>query len=51
MNNYFIELYKKLQSMSLDGRSLDSILNSLPWKLVETKPDGTEIYECEVKSE
>ncbi len=47
MLNWFFELFKKVGS---DGRNLDSILNSLPWKLKEIKSDGTEHYECEIKN-
>jgi hypothetical protein len=49
VDNFFFNLYKKFKSMGGDGRDLDSMLNSLPWKLIETKLDGTEIYECEIK--
>jgi len=27
------------------------MLNALPWKEKERKPDGTIIYECEIKNE
>lgn len=49
MDNFFISLYKKFQSMGMTGKDLDGMLNSLPWKLIETRTDGTEVYECEVK--
>ena len=49
MDNFFLALYKKFNKMGMDGRDLDSMLNSLPWKLIELKEDGTEVYECEVK--
>lgn len=51
MNNYFLNLYKTLSKMGMDCRDLDSMLNSLPWKLKEIKPDGTQVYECEIKNE
>ena len=46
MLNYFFDLYKKTGG---DCRDLDSLLKSLPWKKIETKPDGTEIYVCEIE--
>jgi hypothetical protein len=51
MKNFFLELYNQLQSMGMTGKDLDSILNSLPWKEVERKADGTIVYECELKNE
>jgi hypothetical protein len=49
VDNFFIALYKKFQSMGMNGKDLDYMLDALPWKLVETRADGTEVYECEVK--
>jgi hypothetical protein len=51
MNNFFLTLYKKFNKMGMDGRDLDGMLNSLPWKEKERKEDGTIIYTCEVKNE
>lgn len=49
MNNFFLELYNTLKKMGMNGKDLDSLLNSLPWKERERKPDGTIVYECEIK--
>lgn len=51
MNNLFLELYNKFKKMGMNGKDLDSMLNSLPWKEKERKEDGTIIYTCEVKNE
>jgi hypothetical protein len=51
MSDFFLDLYKKLNKMEMNGRDLDSILNALPWKIKETKADGTVVYECEIKDE
>jgi hypothetical protein len=51
VDNFFLALYKKFNKMGMNGKDLDSMLNSLPWKLIETRADGTEVYECEVKNE
>lgn len=51
MDNFFLSLYKKFNKMGLDGRDLDSMLNSLPWKLKELKDDGTGVYECSIAEE
>jgi len=49
VDNFFLALYNKFNKMGMNGKDLDSMLNSLPWKLKELKDDGTEIYECEVE--
>ena len=46
MDNFFLNFINK---MKITGKDLDSMLDSLPWKLIETRDDGTEVYECEVK--
>jgi len=51
MDNFFLNLYNKLNKMNMNGKDLDSLLNSLPWKEKERKPDGTIIYECEIKDD
>lgn len=51
MKNFFLELYQLLNQINMNGKDLDSILNSLPWEYLETKPDGTKIYTCEIKYE
>lgn len=51
MNNFFLSIYKKLNKMNMNGKDLDSILNSLSWKVKEKKADGTVIYECEITNE
>lgn len=51
MKNFFLELYKKLEKMGMNGKDLDSMLNSLPWKETEKKSDGTIVYKCELKDE
>lgn len=51
MDNFFFGLYQKLTKMGMDGRDLDGILNSLPWVEKERKPDGTIVYECEIKDD
>lgn len=48
MDNFFLNLYNKINKMGMDGRDLDRILNSLPWKEVK-KEDGTIFYTCEVE--
>lgn len=49
MNNFFLVLHEKFSNMGMNGKDLDSMLNSLPWKFKEFKNDGTEVWECEVK--
>ena len=48
MDNFFLSLYKKFNQMGMNGRDLDSMLNSLPWKEVK-REDGTIYYTCEVQ--
>ena len=49
MDNFFLALYNKFSKMGMNCKDLDSMLNSLPWKIKEVKEDGTMIWECEVK--
>ena len=51
MNNFFLELYRKFEAMGMNGKDLDHMLNALPWKEKEHKPNGNIIYECEIKNE
>ena len=48
MDSFFFGLYKTLNKMNMNGKDLDSLLNSLPWK-EERKTDGTVIYVCTIK--
>lgn len=48
MDNFFLSLYVKLKKMGMNGKDLDNILNSLPWK-EKKREDGTVYYTCEVK--
>lgn len=51
MSNFFLMLFKNLEEMGGNGKDLDNLLNGLPWKEKEKKPDGTITYECEVKDD
>jgi hypothetical protein len=48
--NFFLELYNQLAKMNMNGKDLDHLLDSLPWKQKEIKEDGTIVYECSIQN-
>jgi hypothetical protein len=47
--NFFYNLLSQL-GFHADSNDLDHLLDSLPWILKETKPDGTQVWEITLKN-